>query len=124
MSTVHIPAVSTNNIEDGTASKTDIADDINKNIQRQTQKPEKLFDVIGLSILGRVAFKNIINTQTSVKKSEMDIQHWTGPVPQTWALEGACSSPPGLGRAATKAAKVATAKMAILENMVKMNEVK
>ena len=87
MSTVHIPAVSTNNIEDGTASKTDIADDINKNIQRQTQKPEKLFDVIGLSILGRVAFKNIINTQTSVKKK------WNGHT----ALDGASATNLGIG---------------------------
>jgi hypothetical protein len=51
----------------------------------------------------------------------MDIQHWADPDPQDWLGAG---PPPGLGRAATKETKETMVKRAILENMVKMNEVK
>ena len=121
MGTVHIPAVAAENIKNGAARKTDLAGDSSKNIQMQ--ETEKAFNGIGVSILDRVTFKKVSRPKRAYKKDIMDIQHWTGPVPQTWVLEP-CSTPPGLGRAATKAAKVATAKMAILENMVIMNVVK
>ena len=50
------------------------------------------------------------------KREKVNIQHWIGPVPQIWVLP---CSPPGLGMAATMAAKEATAKRASLENMAK-----
>jgi hypothetical protein len=64
------------------------------------------------SFIDRIAFKKLIRHEPARYNVEMDIQHWTDPDPQLWLLA------PGLGIAATKAAKEATAKRATLENMV------